>query len=172
VEEAVRWYAAHPAPTDGGGVWGVQDGTTALLLAAQNGHTATVDALLAAGAEVNTQRKVCTSPHPAPTSLIVSATGAGVLRRGESPRRRPPGVTQSPSLLADDVVWVGWGVQDGWTPLHMAAVRGHTAIVDALLAAGVDVNIKCLPRMWVCGNRARHDGGGGRQAVRGSPGTR
>ena len=51
-------------------------------MAAEKGHTAIVDALLVAGADVNVQNKVCTSPHPAPTSLIVSTVGAGVLRRG------------------------------------------------------------------------------------------
>jgi ankyrin repeat protein len=63
-------------------------------------------------------------------------------------------------------------MQDGMTPLHMAAEKGHTAIVDALLAAGAEVNIQsevctslppcarlspCLPCVW-----ARHGGGGGR----------
>jgi hypothetical protein len=63
-------------------------------MAAEKAHMAIVDALLAAGADVNVQNEVCTSPHPAPTSLIVSTVGAGVLRRGESPRwRRLPGVT-------------------------------------------------------------------------------
>jgi ankyrin repeat protein len=62
-------------------------------MAAENGHTAIVDALLAAGADVNVQNEVCTSPHPALTSIIVSTVGAGVVRRGESPRRRLPGVT-------------------------------------------------------------------------------
>jgi ankyrin repeat protein len=139
---------------------------TPLHMAAACGHTATVKALLlAAGVDVNIQRKVCTSPHPAPTSRIVSAVGAGVLRRGESPRRRPSGVTRLPSLLADDVSWVGWGVQDGWTPLHLAAQYGHMAVVEVLLAAGAELNAReevrypssppltlppCLPRMRVC----------------------
>jgi ankyrin repeat protein len=71
----------------------VQDGNTPLHLAATNGHAAIVKVLLAAGVDVNVTDKVCTSPHPALTSLIVSTVGAGVLRRGESPRRRPLGVT-------------------------------------------------------------------------------
>ena len=76
---------------------GVQSGVTALLLAAEKGHTAIVEALLAAGAEVNVQNKVCTSPHPAPTSRrIVSTVGAGVLRRGELRWRRPSSVTRLP----------------------------------------------------------------------------
>jgi hypothetical protein len=76
------------------GVCGVQDGRTSLHMAAKEGHTETLKLLLlAAGAEVNVTDKVCTSPHPAPTSRIVSTVGAGVLRRGESPRWRPPGVT-------------------------------------------------------------------------------
>ena len=74
----------------------LQDGDTPLLLAAQNGHTATVEAMLAAGVDVNVQNEVCTSPHPAPTSLIVSTVGAGVLRRGELRWRRPSSVTRLP----------------------------------------------------------------------------
>ena len=58
-------------------------GHTAIVDALLAAHTAIAEALLAAGAEVNVQDKVCTSPHPAPTSLIVSTVGAGVLRRGE-----------------------------------------------------------------------------------------
>ena len=33
-------------------------------------------------------------------------------------------------------------MQDGWTPLHTASSNGLTAVVMALLAAGVDVNVK------------------------------
>jgi ankyrin repeat protein len=52
VEEAVRWYATHPAPTDGGCVCGVQDGSTPLRLASNKGHTAIVELLKAAEAKV------------------------------------------------------------------------------------------------------------------------
>ena len=56
----------------------MQNGATALLSAAENGHTAIVEALLkAAGADVNVQNKVCTfsptSSAPPPT-----ASAAGV----------------------------------------------------------------------------------------------
>jgi ankyrin repeat protein len=64
-------------------------------------------------------------------------------------------------------------VQDGETPLHNAAYNaaryGHTETVEALLAAGADVNAKdkvctflpplalspCLPRVWVCAATGR-----------------
>jgi ankyrin repeat protein len=50
----------------------MQDGSTPLHMATKNGHTAIVEALLAAGADLNIQGEVCTSPHPAPTSRVVS----------------------------------------------------------------------------------------------------
>jgi ankyrin repeat protein len=31
---------------------------------------------------------------------------------------------------------------DGWTPLHLAAARGHKEIVEQLIAKGADVNAK------------------------------
>ena len=62
-------------------------------------------------------------------------------------------------------------MQDGSTPLHMAAKNGHTAIVEALVTAGADVNVQskvcthscrppltlspCLPRVWVSVARGR-----------------
>ena len=53
----------------------VQGGRTALYWAAQK-HAATVEALLAAGAEVNIQSEVCKFPQPSAHPLTVSATGA------------------------------------------------------------------------------------------------
>jgi hypothetical protein len=103
----------------------LQNGVTALLLAAAFGHTAIVDALLAAGADVNVQNEVCTSPHPALTSRIVSAVGAGVLRRGESPRRRPQGVTDCSGgvcVCAGEARW--WWRLAGGTRLTRRPLTG------------------------------------------------
>jgi ankyrin repeat protein len=33
---------------------------------------------------------------------------------------------------------------DGWTPLHLAAARGHKEIVEQLIAKGADVNAKTI----------------------------
>jgi ankyrin repeat protein len=43
---------------------------------------------------------------------------------------------------------------DGWTALHMAAQNGHTDVVKALLAAGVNVSARRTVRglvSLVCG---------------------
>jgi hypothetical protein len=47
-------------------------------MAAACGHTETVEVLLAAGAEVNVQNKVCTFLQPSAHPLAVSATCVGV----------------------------------------------------------------------------------------------
>jgi ankyrin repeat protein len=42
----------------------------------------------------------------------------------------------------DGCVWADVSVQDGNTPLHHAAGNSNAAMVQALLAAGVDINAK------------------------------
>jgi hypothetical protein len=56
-------------------VWGVQGGATPLHVAAADGRTAIVEALLAAGAEVKGQDEVCTALPPSAHPLTVFATG-------------------------------------------------------------------------------------------------
>ena len=62
----------------------VQDGKTPLHLAVKEGTTATAEALLAAGADVNGQDKVCIALPPSAHPLTVSATG--VCERGDRAR--------------------------------------------------------------------------------------
>jgi hypothetical protein len=148
-----------------------------LHVAAEDGDKATVEELLAAaGVDVNVQKKVCIflappSAHP----LTVSVTGvcAGEARWW----RRPSGGTR---LTRHPLTGCVWGVQDGSTPLHMAAKNGHTAIVEALVTAGAEVNVTdkvCTslhpaptsrvvsPRVVVCCDGASHHDGGPRVSL-------
>lgn len=96
--------------------------STALLLAARNGHSAVVPDLLAVpGADVNVtgQNKW--------TALLWAAHNGHTDVVGQ--------------LLAAPGVAVNAADAGGLTALMLAAMRGHTAVVRALLAApGVDVN--------------------------------
>ena len=93
-------------------------GVTPLALACTNGDTATVDALLAAGADAN--RAILGGETPL---MIAARTGR---------------VAVVTSLLAHGAV-VDSALPGGQTALMWAAAEGHTAVVAALIAAKADV---------------------------------
>lgn len=91
-------------------------GETALMLAAINGHLATVDALLERGAAVREKREAWTALHYAANQNHVEIVRR-LLERGADPNAR---------------------AVNGITPLHMAAREGAVAAIELLLGAGAD----------------------------------
>ena len=91
-------------------------GNTLLILAAREGHTAAVEALAKNRARLDYR-------NPAGDSALMLA----VLRGHEDAVRA--------LIKAGAVV-----AHDGWAPLHYAAFEGREGMLDALFAAGADVN--------------------------------
>jgi len=96
------------------------DGRTALLRAASEGHTDLVEVLVEAGADVNQSNDGETALH-----LAASGGHEGVVEKLLLARADPS--KQS---------------VDGATPLHRAAWRGHDRIVECLLEHGSSVVIR------------------------------
>ncbi|MFO0110278.1 MAG: ankyrin repeat domain-containing protein [Alphaproteobacteria bacterium] len=94
-------------------VWGI----TALHRAAEEGHTATAQALLAAGAESEARNNFGT------TALIYAAI------KGHTATLQALLAAGAETEARDN---------DGFTALHCAAYKGHTATLQALLAAGAE----------------------------------
>jgi len=92
------------------------NGEPALVLAARANYTATVDALLAAKANVNARSAVG-------DTAIMAAALNGHLDLVKKLRARGADIGGS-----------------GWTPLIYAATGGHDAVVEYLLAEGANVN--------------------------------
>ena len=113
-----------------------------LHLAALGGHTETVRALVSAGANVNAQNEDGWSPvHFAAgrgeveTVLALVSTGADIQMQNQS--GFGPWYYYSHS---DEENWTLLD-QGGWTPLHVAALKGHTEVASALIhAAGAIVD--------------------------------
>ncbi len=95
-------------------------GTFALLMAAQNGHTESVQALLAAGAEVERVNET------SGTFALLQAAQAGHIESVQA-------------LLAAGAEVERVHETNGTFALLMAAKNGHTESVQALLAAGAEV---------------------------------
>jgi ankyrin repeat protein len=92
------------------------NGEPALVLAARANYTGTVDALLAAKANVNARSAVG-------DSAIMAAALNGHLELVKKLRARGAEINNA-----------------GWTPLIYAATGGHDAVVEYLLAEGAAVN--------------------------------
>lgn len=98
-------------------------GATALMYAAEEGHTVIVKRLLSAGADVNAMNDGGLTP------LMIAAGGGHV-------------------ELVDVFLKAGADVNStwrGWNALMSAAGSGQTVIVEKLLAAGADVNAQPFP---------------------------
>ena len=104
-----------------------QDGYTPLYIATFNGHETCVKMLLAAGADTDAKDNVRIG------KLCVSHfLCCRQLSQHVSPRNPPPS-------------------QDGYTPLHTAALKGHVACVQLLLGAGADKDAKADVRIdYLC----------------------
>lgn len=95
-----------------------EDGRTALMIAAQVGHTDVISVLLKNKADVNAKTNV-----NGQTALISAISG---------------GHTDVVSLLIENGADVNAEDNDGWTASMFAAQNGHTEVVSVLLKNGAD----------------------------------
>ena len=94
---------------------------TALMWAAETGEVAVLDALLAAGAEVD-------RPNNKSGTALMYAAVAGELTALE----HLLGAGADPNVQ----------VRHGWSPLLLATVKGHVDILEALVGAGADIQVR------------------------------
>jgi len=101
----------------------IEDGTTPLYAAAKHGHVGAINALIAAGANVNT-------PIDAPIFLVHKSY------EGYENDHSRQMAEQHHNAEAE----AEKARKDGRTPIYVAAEYGHVGAINALIAAGANVN--------------------------------
>ncbi|MHC5081687.1 MAG: ankyrin repeat domain-containing protein, partial [Planctomycetota bacterium] len=142
---------------------------TALLFAAQNGHAAVAEVLVANGAEIDILGQENVTPlymaaqnGHMDVARVLAERGADVNKaraNGWTPlhlaaERADKGLAAL--LIAKGAVVDGKN-QEGWTPLHLAAQGGHGEILRLLIAEGADVN-QGTQRSWSAMHVAAQNG--------------
>ena len=119
-----------------------QYNSTALHRAALHGSVADAELLIAAGAQINHRNSVRAPPPPRARFGSRDPLGERAAPRRESERENlpPPRASRPLSLLTMSRARAS-RVQEGQTPMWVAAFYGHLDVVRALLNAGADKTI-------------------------------
>lgn len=110
-------------------------GVTPIHYAVQGRHARVVQLLVQAGAEVNCFRN--------PLLLIAADDGSADVVRVLLDANAPTDCRASIKVMINKDA----DVEDTLTPLHLAASKGHTEVVELLLAHGADVNSRTA-KLW------------------------
>ena len=131
------------------------NGSTLLHIAAQRGHAAITDQLIAARCNVDRQAKNGATPlfiaayhgHAAVTTQLIVARCNVDLQTQTAATPLRIATQQGHASVTEQLIAAGSNVnfqqpKDGATPLHIAAHQGHAVIAKQLLAARCDINLQ------------------------------
>ena len=131
------------------------NGSTLLHIAAQRGHAAVTDQLIAARCNVDRQAKNGATPlfiaayhgHAAVTTQLIVARCNVDLQTQTAATPLRIASQQGHASVTEQLIAAGSNVnfqqpEDGATPLHIAAHQGHAVIAKQLLAARCDINLQ------------------------------
>lgn len=130
-----------------GDLVGNKGGLTALLFAARDGRVAAVEALLAAGADLNQA-----SAGDKTTPLLMATINGhldlakALLDRGANPRLASD-ANATPLYAVVNVVWAPKAAYPNPVAQQQARI-GYLALMEALIAKGADVNARLSKHLW------------------------